>query len=786
MEQPKPKENKEKSVRNVLLKKKRKKEPKAYVTVIGAKQKTKKVKEKTQQILDSLRKAEAYYPDSVKSFFLTNMNKTINDKELGFYTALLQNSFYNIKININDIFGGKKFKYNYRFMKNFYETKVLSNDKLFWLALLKMTKSDNIDKMFGLYLKDSSLENLSVYAICDNTIQTDYKKGYIQDFAKEVFYLSSDFYDNRKVVINNKFADVKKVDFEYDKKAYSFYNKDNAILVFSANIKDVGEIIEKTIFIQSKSEAKNGIKIIKMKDDSVVYIQQKLVTTDFIPAVAMFELPLKIRFCAYFDIDYELLTKYMKEMEDDQISSDYLSIKEYEEKKDELHFGNFFGDKLYDALVGLVTWDNMDLFIKFLIFFNATVNKEEKFEVLFKMIDDFIKQYNDIKDVFLDVKASSVQYLRIVQKFYDSFQGKISIDTAVSLNKLFAPLFESSQRYDTSEGVQILIKFIEKNELKEICPTIYNTLKTGFQNVFQKIKLALDSIILYQSSTVVADVREAGEECYKYFIYTNNDFCINEPRTSASFLGDLYLKTVDEKKILAEFNKEVNKDEEAIDQEKDLIRRALITSNKEDVIEKGLNILLSKFGHAVDTKFVKSYVIKNASKWQDLIPQIKLVTTINDVMWDKKFDVKALTGEYYERLKELCNLIKTSYNAYAKKKEVNQQNADIKADEAKAEAIDQKLNNNDEINTNLEKKRKEAIEYFKEVSNREPTEEENEIITKIINDGGDRSIKEIFSDYIIESGGINLKSKNVKYNPVQQPDNSSDKTRLSEQDNQPK
>lgn len=660
-----------------LLSKKRKdtKAKSIYIQQDAAKS-TKPVKQKsrTQNIIDILRKNENKFtndnPNSIASFLLTQSYK-INESDAKFYSKIILLTYNNYKVNINDILGGRTFNITLISPEVFTEKScVFSNDKLYWLSVIhNLLKDNNLRNC--LIDNDISL-SIQSYSI---VIDKSYEKGFIQDYNKYFSFLGLSTLGNVSGInyselykglssyeefakrYPNYIDKYKLSDRDYFKQTFSYNGiKFNSYRLTSGlflcvkdgiNEGDVVNAMKNTLLIESKSNNKNGLKVIEVSknyEGMNVFISQKMKLSDFVPGVVIFPKLMRYRYLIKVSLDMPLLDEYLyKEF-----------TKGIIEKKT---MGSYFN------IDNLVDWNSIDLFVNYVIVLLSTRLKEgDEFEVIREQMKNFLKEYEDMKIDINEFKKFYSDITSFLYKFYDSFHNKINIDVCDNLLKIAAKYKTRIIFYDQNgELVRKMAKIFFDYSLISTCKICYISLTkiSEILEVYKLVEKALTTVRNGESDNLESQLREAGIAVFQL----QEKSITNEIRTPSAFLGNLggikdapIIKAVPAKAIF-EYDVSLKKDREKAKSEIEIAKlmeeinsRDAILYSLSDIAD-GLDLFDDKLNREgkINGLFI-NYYDENPIKSEDILKDLVSAGKIGIV----KNDNKAIV-EVYNKNKEFLN-----------------------------------------------------------------------------------------------------------------------------------
>lgn len=259
----------------------------------------------------------------------------------------------------------------------------ITSDNLYWEYVLNTKNNfslgsscliDNIQVVNKgiIHLKD----NHNIFSFyCD-----DNKKSFYSNITKSI---QADSGGNMVLNKNNYFAWGLSGD-----NMYTFVS-DNT----NVTINEALDYIQKSIYLNTKSDLETGIKQYN-ENKNYVYYQQKFKTTVFTPPTLQFPLESDFNYLVTLTLDPDSTFNILKD--------------------------NAFDFDYYD---NLLTIDNVSSFCELIAVFALKENTQQEQKNLFKNCYNF---YVNNKKIFSVTKSIYLRFKKIVLGFIDSFQGKIS------------------------------------------------------------------------------------------------------------------------------------------------------------------------------------------------------------------------------------------------------------------------------------------------------------------------------------------------------------------------
>ena len=513
-----------------------------------------KMKAENQKILDMISKEGKRDPYDIYSF-LRSKGLRASEDDARFYSILVKSVFYNVKINIGDILGGKRFKATFINSQSYKDTsKVFTNDRLYWIQET-YSSLKNTD-----LLKFVKFEGISISLQTIATVQEkEYAKAYIQDYKSDFCFIGSKMLESE--VVKNFLTNPKNFislaggsvdNFIYNGKQYvSYKTKTGIVLCYDqekyTKAEDLIAANNETLYIESKKDLKSGIKVITLIDKTSCFISQNFKIVDFAPGVVMFNNQMPYAFLLKLDLDMLQYEEYL-----------YNKYKENIEAKKKI---DSIGDYVFTE--NLVTWETFDLLVNFIIVEYATRFKSDVSSNLGRKINTFIQQWPDIKSIFDNAKKVCLQSCRFLLKFFDSFQSKINLDVVSALLKQSNIALNYQKTLSESKLVEKLEDYIKENKLEKTCITVYNCIQNNCAKLNDLLSITNKVLLKFtrlESDNLVESLRGAGIGIANVLLYGTEDTqLMNEIRTPSLFLGNLVGGNIDSAlAAVGSFNKKIS------------------------------------------------------------------------------------------------------------------------------------------------------------------------------------------------------------------------------------
>ena len=573
-----------------------------------------KLKSKGQEILELIKKnlpGEDMYLGSTIENLLKIKGYEPGAGDAQFYSAILNNTFYNQKISITDILGNRKFKYGFCLSPRYAnEYKCYTNDKLYWVSSIynELKGKEIID---ALVIDNAEFELATLSAVQ----RGDIKQGFIQDFDKELCVIATKEYAKDGLNV------LKYDNFTYNGKKYSYNMGDDGSRVVFAddkyNTDNINDAYKKIKYIDSKAAKSNELKIktIKTGEDELYYMCQRLRITDYLPGVIIFSNP--CYYTAYVEIEFD--TMKLEELCNRKLASAM-----------SYSTSGFIIDDL------IIDLDELEMLITFLSAEARISEKEPRITSVNELANEFVK----LKGYYSDIKQCIKSNFRLLLKFYDSFVNKISIDVCESLYKKFISQKVENEVYLKKEYVDKIKSLVTSHGIGSACKYISHVLDhvNVIKNAIDVCIKPLSKIINKESDNLLSSFKSAGQYIYQLTIQNNEISTIRAIRSPTSFLGGLV--SGDSTEVAEKAIKGVEMKFEKVENSENAYKQILldVTSRKyadrPGNITRGLAVMLDDYKVYKDGKLISAggEIDKNVINFYKNLETSK---TIGDNLGDK-------------------------------------------------------------------------------------------------------------------------------------------------------
>ena len=488
-----------------------------------------------------------------------------------FYSNVLSVSTYEKHISLSDLLSGRCFTYKY-LIGNIGKSSsnIFTTDKLYWLDTIYKSLSSNNNELMNLLVMNSTKISLQTLL---QSVEEDYKSGYVRDYTESFSYIVPGIENDEveQALINKSFGAVnlnnkkigqiqQPIEFQFNNIKYKSIEVTpvGIKIIFPADMPDdqVNELIKKTTVYNSKKNLKEGIKINKIgKKAQYLYISQDIVLTNFSPYVIYFTEPLYYFALCTFEFD-------MLKLED------YILSKIPESPK---NIGEFID------IPNLVDWNNVNLFIDFLIIEAYTKLKDEKYAKAKDLIINFIDEWNKNKLNFNLAKEIILKVLDCFEMFFTSFSNKINMKKISDLGTKLMEVESKFRRTRESEKspFQYINDLLYDNGLDKAFTVIFNATSAKalkLYTIFEELQRFVNGFIAANDELFLEKARTLGGMIFQLYILGNNlEQCINKIITPSIFLGGVIQGNTEIPmgmfdKVKSEYKENINVNENQVDE----------------------------------------------------------------------------------------------------------------------------------------------------------------------------------------------------------------------------
>ena len=546
--------------KNTFLGKKKSNKVKEITLGKGKTKKAKTISEE-QDILNILRSSSINinnYTDVNTA--LSGKNKSISDiDKANFFVQILKYNYNISKIHISDILGGKKLN-TILFAGDItkYPMSCFSNDKLFWIAFIRL-KFNDFTKIAS-YIDLSNLEiDIATLAV---KFEKDYKQGYIQDFDKQLSFIGfTEFNISSEEAA--KLLDTANPDKKEDKEAiekackwgfkwgHSAYFSYNGVEYFAFSLNNdiilihnksytadqVAKAVKNTKIISSSDfkKTKGELEIKKAPgegDRGGIYISQTLKLTDFAPFMVSLNQNMNTEILFKLNIDVAAYNEHLLTEHNSLIG------KETEHKK----VGDFFsGTALDDKDIGIIY--SMLLILYITQYKDAKEIKDVDFK---KNLEKFLEEYPKQKENLSRARYMFDHSFNIIEKFYDAFKSKINFEPIKSIYNILIKTIVEIEEFYSSFDFKTLTKFLDEYNLDKMFRKLVAALdnRKWIHDLINRIyKVTKMFNTLEDPTEIIRNVRETGVLCYRIFYNPKEKDSLDlvwKLRSPSSFLGNVF------------------------------------------------------------------------------------------------------------------------------------------------------------------------------------------------------------------------------------------------------